>query len=121
MELADFLARDHTNWNAYNVDSYNCIDFAVDLVANARKENIEVWFVGVDFNNGDVGHAFVAFKTTDKGTIYVEPQRDYTYSTLSVGNNLCDDWGKDACWGVVEKIEYYWECDHNHYCSDYVP
>ncbi len=120
-ELADFLVRDHTNWNTYNAEKYNCLDFAVDLVENARKENLKVWFVGVDFTNGDLGHAFVAFETSDKGTIYIEPQRDYTYSTLAIGNNLCDDWGKDYCMGVVNKIEYFWECDHNHYCSDYVP
>ena len=68
-ELADFLVRDHTNWNTYDINTYNCLDFAVDLVANAKNENIKAWVVGVDFTNGDTGHAFVAFETSDQGTI----------------------------------------------------
>ena len=121
MELADFLARDHTNWNQYNPNNYVCIDFAIDLVEKARKENIKAWIVGVDFANGELGHAFVAFETSDKGIRYVEPQEDYTYSNLAVGTNLCDDWGQAECMGVVANIEHYWECDHDHYCIDYKP
>ncbi len=120
-ELADFLVRDHTNWHEYDLEDYNCLDFAIDLVANARSENMKAWIVGVDFVNGDTGHAFVAFETSDRGTVFVEPQRDYTYSTLKVGSDLCDDWGQDACWGVVESIEYMGYCTHDQYCTEYVP
>ena len=120
-ELADFIARDHTNWNQYDVNNYVCLDFAIDLVENARKENIKAWIVGVDFANGELGHAFVAFETSDKGIRYVEPQEDYTYSNLAVGSNLCDDWGKAKCMGEVAKIEHYWECDHDHYCIEFEP
>jgi hypothetical protein len=119
--LVDFLVADHTNWNAYHEVNYNCLDFAVDVVANARSQNINAWIVGVNFVGEEIGHAFVAFETSDRGTIYVEPQRDYTYSHLSIGNRLCDDWGKDECWGVVESIEYYGECDHEHYCTEFTP
>jgi len=120
-ELADFLVRDHTNWREYDLETYNCLDFAIDLVANARSENMKAWIVGVDFLNGDTGHAFVAFETSDRGTVFVEPQRDYTYSNLKVGQDLCDDWGEDGCWGVVKSIEYMGYCTHDHYCSEYVP
>jgi hypothetical protein len=120
-ELADFLVRDHTNWHTYDAEDYNCMDFAIDLVNNARAENIKSWLVGVDFTTGETGHAFVAFDTSDKGVIFVEPQADYTYSNLRVGLDLCDDWGKSACWGVVKKIEYYEMCNHEQYCTDYVP
>lgn len=120
-ELADFLVRDHTNWHTYDAENYNCMDFAIDLVNNARAENIKSWLVGVDFYNGDKGHAFVAFDTSDKGVIFVEPQADYTYSNLKVGLDLCDDWGKSACWGVVKKIEYYDMCNHEQYCTEYEP
>ncbi len=40
---------------------------------------------------------------------------------LKVGLDLCDDWGKSACWGVVKKIEYYDMCNHEQYCTEYVP
>jgi hypothetical protein len=121
MELADFLVKDHTNFNQYDPNNYMCMDFAIDLVENARKENIKAWIVLVDFTHGDAGHAFVAFETSDKGIRYVEPQMDYTYSNLAVGSLLCDDWGKAECMGVVEKIGHYWECDHDYYCIEYVP
>ena len=120
-ELADFLVRDHTNWKPYDAEDYNCMDYAIDLVNNARSENIKSWIVGVDFISGETGHAFVAFETSDRGVIFVEPQADYTYSNLKVGLDLCDDWGKSACWGVVKKIEYYDMCNHEQYCTDYVP
>jgi hypothetical protein len=120
-ELADFLVRDHTNWKPYDAKDYNCMDYAIDLVNNARAENIKSWIVGVDFISGETGHAFVAFDTSDRGVIFVEPQADYTYSNLKVGLDLCDDWGKSACWGVVKKIEYYEMCNHEQYCTEYVP
>mgnify|MGYP005815506891 CR=1 FL=1 len=120
-ELADFIARDHTNWNQYDFNNYVCLDFAIDLVENARKEKINAWIVGVDFANGETGHAFVAFKTSDKGTIYVEPQADYTYSNVSVGNYLCDDWEKAACMGKITSITNFSECDHDHYCMEMNP
>lgn len=119
--LADFLVRDHTNWNPYDAEDYNCMDYAIELVNNARAENIKSWLVGVDFTTGETGHAFVAFDTSDRGVIFVEPQADYTYSNLKVGLDLCDDWGKSACWGVVKKIEYYEMCNHEQYCTEYVP
>ena len=120
-QLADFLVSDHTNWKPYDLEDYNCLDYAIDLVENARYEQMKAWIVGVDFLNGDTGHAFVAFETSDRGTVYVEPQRDYTYSTLAKGNDLCDDWGLDACWGVVKEIEFLGTCNHEGFCTDYNP
>ena len=120
-QLADFISSDHTNWKTYDLENYNCLDYAIDLVANARNEHMKAWIVGVDFVGGDTGHAFVAFETSDRGTVYVEPQRDYTYSTLAKGNDLCDDWGLDACWGVVKDISFLGTCNHDGYCTDYTP
>lgn len=121
IDLADFLASDHTNWNKYDLNNYICLDFAVDLVENSRKQNIQAWIVGVDFTNGETGHAFVAFETSDRGIIYVEPQGDNTYSNVTVGNPLCDDWGKYECMGVIKSLKYYLQCDHKHYCTEYTP
>lgn len=120
-ELADFIARDHTNWKPYNINNYVCLDYAIDLVENARKENIKAWIVGVDFTNGEIGHAFVAFETSDKGIRYVEPQTDYTYSDLTIGHQLCDDWGQDECWGTIASITHFSDCDHDQYCTEFEP
>jgi hypothetical protein len=120
MELVKFLEDDHTNWNTYDPVHYTCLDFAVDLVANARKQNLKAWIVLVKFKNDENGHAFVAFETSDHGIMYIEPQGDNTYMNLSVGQRLCDTWGVYQCMGIVESIQYA-QCDHDHRCTEFTP
>ena len=54
-------------------------------------------------------HALVEFDTSDWGPVFVELQGDNTYSNVSVGNNLCEDWEKYPCMGVISNIEYFGE------------
>lgn len=116
-QLTQFLADDHTNWREYDLEDYNCMDYAIDLVANARFSSIDAKIVTVQFVNQETGHAFVAFETSDRGTIFVEPQGDNTYSNVDIGNDLCDDWGEFECMGIIESIEYFGECDHAQNCT----
>ncbi|MBA4385159.1 MAG: hypothetical protein C0410_10530 [Anaerolinea sp.] len=116
-QLTQFLADDHTNWREYDLEDYNCMDYAIDLVANARYANISAKIITVQFVNQETGHAFVAFETSDRGTIFVEPQGDNTYSNVEIGNNLCDDWGEFECMGYIESVEYFGECDHAQNCT----
>lgn len=69
-----FLASDKTDQNTYNATTYNCVNFSA-VIADAAKQNIRYAFVDVDFP-GTTGHALVAFNTTDKGMVYIEPQND---------------------------------------------
>jgi hypothetical protein len=105
-ELVNFLEKDHTNWNRYIPGKYTCLDFSMDLVANAGKQDIQAWIVAVDFKSGGIGHAFVAFATSDRGIVYVEPQADDTYPIVQVGRPLCDSWGVYECMGTVASIQY---------------
>jgi hypothetical protein len=116
-ELTRFLADDHTNWREYDLENYNCLDYAIDLVANARYANIDAKIVTVQFVGQPTGHAFVAFETSDRGTIFVEPQGDNTYSNVDIGNYLCDDWGEFECMGTIESVEYFGTCDHAQNCT----
>jgi hypothetical protein len=118
--LVNFLAKDHTNWNAYIPGKYTCLDFSTDLVANAKQQEIKAWIVAVDFTAPGPGHAFVAFSTSDHGVVYVEPQADDTYSIVAVGKNLCDSWGVYQCMGMVSSIQFL-QCDKAHYCTKYTP
>ncbi len=118
MELVKFIEDDHTNWNRYDPVHYNCLDYAVDLVANAEKQNIKAWIVVVEFYDQSVGHAFVGFETSDRGVVFIEPQGDNTYTNPKVGQYLCDDWGVYACMGKIKSIEYM-QCDHSRYCTSY--
>ena len=119
-DLVSFLEKDHTNWHPYIPGKYTCLDFSTDLVANATKQDIKAWIVAVDFTDGGPGHAFVAFETTDRGIVYVEPQADDTYPIVAVGKNLCDAWGVYQCMGTVTSIQFL-QCDKSHYCTKYTP
>ena len=118
-ELAQFLANDHTNWNEYK-DNYTCINFAIDLVNAAHAQNLKAWIVGVYFEGEELGHAFVAFETTDHGFVYIEPQGDNPYWVMEVGKPLCDAWGMYECFGTVEEFEYL-QCDTPQSCVSYTP
>jgi hypothetical protein len=118
-ELTQFLADDHTNWHEYVTGVYNCVNFAIDLVANAKKQKIDAWIVTVDFSGSDTGHAFVGFNTTDKGVVWIEPQSDYAYSEVKVGQRLCKVVDTDNCWdlGTVTMVVSPAYCDaRSHDC-----
>jgi hypothetical protein len=88
-DLNVFLSNDHTNWNKYVPGKYTCVNYAMDLVAAAHKANIDAWIVAVEFDRDAVGHAFVAFQTTDMGVVWIEPQSDYAYAEVEIGQPLC--------------------------------
>jgi hypothetical protein len=74
LQMKNFLASDKTDQNTYNIATYNCQNFCADVIANAAKAKIRCAFVSIDERSS--GHAIIAFNTTDKGIIYIEPQGD---------------------------------------------
>jgi hypothetical protein len=81
LEMNNFLATDLTNLHQYNEDHYNCYDYAKDVCNHAQEQGIRVGFVYVELS-GQYGHALVAFNTTDRGLIYIEPQGDLPVSLI---------------------------------------
>jgi hypothetical protein len=78
-EMKDFLKRDTTNSHRYEgtaPGAYDCENFASDVCNNAEAEGIRAAVVFLDYENTNLGHAIVAFETTDKGLIFIEPQSD---------------------------------------------
>lgn len=76
-EMKDFLRRDLTNQHIFEGEypgAYDCENFASDVVNNAEAEGIRAAVVILEFKEG--GHAIVAFETTDRGLIFIEPQND---------------------------------------------
>ena len=71
-ELMDFLAADTTDQKPYNIDSYACVAFAEELHNNAEASGIEAAFVGVQFEDREIGHALNAFNTTDRGLVFID-------------------------------------------------
>jgi hypothetical protein len=74
-EMKTFLAQDSTNVNNYVEDQYVCVDFAAAVNNNAEAKNIRCAVVDIFYPDG-YGHTIVAFDTTDRGLIYIEPQFD---------------------------------------------
>ena len=76
MEVIDFLRRDETNLEPYLEDEYICTDFAADVNNNAEAEGIRCYLVLLAYKDNNMGHAIVAFNTTDASAVFVEPQTD---------------------------------------------
>jgi hypothetical protein len=74
-EMKTFLAQDPTNNNTYSEDKYVCVDFAAAVNNNAESKGIRCAVVDIFYPDG-YGHTIVAFDTTDRGLIYIEPQFD---------------------------------------------
>lgn len=69
-QLLDFLLEDKTDENAYVPYEYVCSDFARDVHNNAEQAGIRAALVGIQLSNG--GHALNAFKTTDRGLVFID-------------------------------------------------
>lgn len=73
-ELRDFILRDPTSRNEFVLNQYECRHFATDVDNNAEAEGLRCAFVLLGYERGQ--HAVVAFDTTDRGLVYIEPQTD---------------------------------------------
>lgn len=79
-EMREFLASDKTDLNEYNSNLwsfkyYDCTNFARDLKRNAIKSGIRCAYVHIELE-GIWPHDIVAFRTVDKGVMFIEPQND---------------------------------------------
>jgi hypothetical protein len=98
-EMKDFIARDKTDENTYT-EVYTCVNFAADVVNNAKTENIRCAFVYLEFPVA--AHTVVAFNTVDKGLIFIEPQTDEEVS-VSAGAPY-----EHQPWGNILKVVIIW-------------
>jgi hypothetical protein len=84
-EMKIFLVQDATSSNTYVEDRYVCVDFAAAVKNNAEAKGIRCAVVDIFYPDG-YGHTIIAFDTTDRGLIYIEPQFDQEVK-LVVGNS----------------------------------
>jgi hypothetical protein len=78
-QMLTFIQNDKTDEKEYVEGSYVCHDFTSDVKRNAFNAGYRCFFVSIemgDFMPTSVGHALVAFNTTDRGIVYIEPQTD---------------------------------------------
>lgn len=98
-EMKDFLLQDTTNKLPYKQNERICTDFATDVNNNAKKKGISCGIVYILY--GETGHSIIAFQTTDKGLIFIEPQfddevslpigRSYSQTNRYVKQDVIDD------------------------------
>ncbi|MDD4875727.1 MAG: hypothetical protein PHQ86_01140 [Dehalococcoidales bacterium] len=74
VEMKEFLARDETDANPFISGQYICCDFAAQVNNNAEANGIRTAYVRIRANKW--GHVVIAFATTDRGLIFIEPQSD---------------------------------------------
>ncbi len=74
-EMKKFLAEDITNLRTYEEGAYVCVDFTTEVNNNAEERGIRCAIVDIFYPEG-YGHTIVAFDTTDRGLVFIEPQFD---------------------------------------------
>jgi len=89
LEVYDFIFSDKTDENEYVIDEYTCVNFAADFKENAFEMGYLCYYVSLRFPDG--GHALVAFNTTDRGLVYIEPQDDGIVEP-QIGQILYPEW-----------------------------
>jgi hypothetical protein len=94
-DVYTFLEHDHTNWQEYT-SSHSCEAFAQDLQDAGRAAGLDFYRVRVNFESG-AAHIFNAVETTDRGTVYIEPQGDDRYAPPEAGSYLCYN-SSGICW-----------------------
>lgn len=88
-ELRDFIALDTTDTYTYIYGIFMCGAFAEKVHNRAEAAGIRAAFVAVCFEGEVIGHALNAFKTTDKGLVFVD---------CTGGSPYCVDF---SCWDRI--------------------
>ena len=73
-EVRDFILGDTTSRNSFVLYAYECRHFTTTVNNNAEAEGLRCAFVLLCFEQGQ--HSVIAFETTDRGLVYIEPQTD---------------------------------------------
>jgi hypothetical protein len=76
-----------------------CSDFAETLHNNAEAAGIHAGYVGIDWQDGGIGHAVNVFETTDRGIVYIDCTGQSIYSQL-------DTWDDSVAFLSWDKVAY---------------
>lgn len=88
-KVVEFLEEDKGDEKTFINLYYDCISFTKALRENALEKGIICGIVTFTLestiDNGAMGHAINAFETTDRGTVYFDPQTDGERFGIEVG------------------------------------
>lgn len=83
-QLRSFIFEDDTDIYPYIYDVRMCVWYAETLFNNAQAKGIRAAIVLIDFKGMDIGHAINAFKTTDRGLVFIDDTGYYPYRPFDV-------------------------------------
>ncbi len=104
LDLTAYLEADNSNLTKCSNDRYTCLNSSISMAAKANRDGLEAWVIGMKIENSLYGHAYVAFRTSDLGVVYIDPQNDVRYFTPQEGKPLCDVFGWYSCMGKVSQV-----------------
>ncbi len=110
-QLREFVLADYTDQRTWMANIFDCSQFSEMLHNNAEAQGIRAAYVTLKFQGKEVGHALTAFKTTDRGLVYVEPQMDsIAYVTKGKEYGIID-FGQDTPldYAYYEKVKADWD------------
>jgi hypothetical protein len=102
-ETISFIMADRTSSKRYDEETFNCVHYSVEVKNNAESNGIKCAYVALNLS-GEHNHALVAFNTTDRGLLFIEPQSNEVVN-LEVGK---DYWAECV---VVRSSRYYYPRD----------
>ena len=115
-QLTSFIAQDKTDQHPYDIDSFNCVNYATTVYNNAEDSHMETAVVTVTLRNDYIGHAVDAFITSDYGLVYVDCTQQDTISRVEVGKTYRavspadippSQMRNDSWWDALSNNYYY--------------
>lgn len=103
-EMEGFLSKDTSDSKTYVENTYTCTDFAAEFNNNAEAMGIRCAVVYIMYP--EAGHSIVAFETTDRGLIFIEPQFDQEV-TLEFGKSYSGLNGYQQQQSIDDTIQRY--------------
>lgn len=106
-EMKDFLEADNTDDNPWVEGEYEGPDLVADINNNAEAQGFRAALVYIEFPKG--AYSLLAFETTDKGLIYIEPQDDREVK-VEVGVKYWEDngYGKTDWDDTIKEVVVSW-------------
>jgi hypothetical protein len=104
-QLLEFIRQDPTDQLQYvgrnqssGLTPFVCSDFAEEVHNNAEEVGIRAGYVGIDWEEGGLGHAVNAFETTDQGLVYIDCTGPGIFSQLDTSGGPVSNtsWDKVA-------------------------
>ena len=101
-DVLAFVEEDDTDKQRYIGDNYTfiCTDFADRFIGNFLKKGF-FSCEAIIYLPENSSHSLVAINTTDKGLIFIEPQKDKVITSMRVGDNYCSYINSDCNWKIL--------------------